>query len=106
MKPVRLLVDAEAEIDSALAWYRQEVPHRTAVFADALDKALKAIGSAPETCPSVDLPAGAPDVRRAPVRGFPWGVFFLDLATEVIVIAVAHARREPGYWLDRLPPPR
>jgi len=26
----------------------------------------------------------------------------MDLGTEIRVLAVAHAKRRPGYWLDRV----
>jgi hypothetical protein len=29
-------------------------------------------------------------------------VIFMDLGTEIRVLAVAHAKRRPGYWLDRV----
>ena len=33
---------------------------------------------------------------------FPYAVIFMDLGTEIRVLAVAHAKRRPGYWLDRV----
>jgi hypothetical protein len=36
------------------------------------------------------------------VPRFPYAVVFIDLGTEVNVLAVAHAKRRPGYWLNRL----
>jgi hypothetical protein len=32
---------------------------------------------------------------------FPYGVVFVELTKEVRIVAVAHAKRRPGYWLDR-----
>jgi len=29
-------------------------------------------------------------------------VIFMGLVTEVRILAVAHAKRRPGYWLDRV----
>jgi len=102
VKPVRLLPEATVEVDSALGWYRRELSHRAAAFASAVDEAFDRVGRMPEIFPLVDLPANPSAVRRAPVHGFPWGVFFVDAGSEVIVIAIAHARREPGYWAKRL----
>jgi hypothetical protein len=41
-------------------------------------------------------------MRRFILPSFPYSIVFLELATEVRVIAVAHGRRKPGYWLDRI----
>jgi len=49
-------------------------------------------------------PGVEPDVgaRRVLVRGFPFALVYLELAEEIRVIAVAHAKRRPGYWRRRL----
>lgn len=41
-------------------------------------------------------------VRGIPIRRFPFTVFYRAEATRVYVLAVAHQRREPGYWRERL----
>lgn len=41
-------------------------------------------------------------VRGIPIRRFPFTVFYRTEASRVYVLAVAHQRREPGYWLERL----
>jgi plasmid stabilization system protein ParE len=33
---------------------------------------------------------------------FPYALVFLELETEIRVLAVAHAKRHPDYWLNRL----
>jgi hypothetical protein len=42
------------------------------------------------------------DTRRAMLPCFPYGVVFLELGTEIRILAVAHAKRQHGYWLDRV----
>ena len=42
------------------------------------------------------------DTRRAMLPRFPYGVVFLELGTEIRILAVAHAKRQPGYWLNRV----
>ena len=41
-------------------------------------------------------------IRWALLPRFPYAVIFMDLGTEIRVLAVAHAKRRPGYWLDRV----
>lgn len=41
-------------------------------------------------------------VRRLAVKRFPYHVFYLEAPEELRILAVAHDRREPGYWTIRL----
>lgn len=43
-----------------------------------------------------------PDIRSAKVARFPYRVVYVVVAANVDVIAVAHAKRRPGYWRDRV----
>lgn len=36
------------------------------------------------------------------VKRFPYGVYYLVEGEVLLVLAVAHSRREPHYWADRL----
>ena len=42
-------------------------------------------------------------VRRRVVPGFPYLVLYKDYPTEVVILAIAHGKRKPGYWRRRLP---
>lgn len=37
-------------------------------------------------------------IRRCQMQRFPYGVIYEPATAEIIVIAVAHLHREPGYW--------
>jgi toxin ParE1/3/4 len=41
-------------------------------------------------------------VRRRTLRDWPYGIFYRLRDDELIIIAVAHHRRRPGYWRSRL----
>ena len=43
-----------------------------------------------------------PDVRRIRMRRFPYTIIFRESRGAVQILAVAHHRRRPGYWLGRL----
>ncbi|MGQ0847085.1 MAG: type II toxin-antitoxin system RelE/ParE family toxin [Sporichthyaceae bacterium] len=49
------------------------------------------------------LPGDVP-VRSAPVRRFPYRIVYLVHDDAIRVLAVAHTRREPRYWRDRVEP--
>lgn len=40
------------------------------------------------------------------MRTFPYHIVFLNLEREILVLAVAHDRRRPGYWASRIEPER
>jgi hypothetical protein len=42
------------------------------------------------------------DIRRYLVRVFPYAILYSVEDDYVLIIAVMHLSREPGYWKDRL----
>jgi toxin ParE1/3/4 len=45
---------------------------------------------------------GDSDVRQMPIHAFPYQVVFVNLPDRVEVVAFAHYRRRPGYFMDRV----
>ena len=105
-KPVNFDRDARAELDAAIGWYDDEREGLgDELLGDVLETALL-VGEAPDARPEArdagPLPAGAPVVREALLRRFPYRLVYFELAELVIVLAVAHKRQRPGYWRGRL----
>jgi plasmid stabilization system protein ParE len=46
------------------------------------------------------------DVRRCLVRVFPYSVLYTIEEGYILIVAVMHGKRQPGYWRRRLPNPR
>jgi toxin ParE1/3/4 len=42
--------------------------------------------------------------RRCLLRRFPYLVFYLDMDDAIRIVAIAHGRRRPGYWMEREKP--
>ena len=98
-RTLRVLPDAEAELQSAAVWYEEKRRGLGIEFVAVVDRAFQSILENPKACPVwwPDRP-----YRRRLLKRFPYVVFFgMDAAT-VEIVAVAHAKRRPGYWLDRL----
>lgn len=91
--------DAYAEMLAALDHYaeidRQEGGQLAADLRDAFRDALGAISEAPRRYPPYLLGS-----RRYLMRRFPYALIF-DVEPQVVVLAVAHAKRRPGYWQTR-----
>ena len=100
---VRFEDEAAEELAAAVDWYDHRRPGLGSAFLAALDATSSAIARRPARFPLV--PGVPPDlgVRRALLQRFPFAVVFIELASEIRVLAIAHGRRKPGYWRDRVP---
>lgn len=102
MKVVRLSPEAIDELVEAAAWYRARRPGLESEFLAEVDRVLPLIGGSPAAFPRLlDVPDDLV-IRRALLPRFPYALIFMDLVEHVRVLAVAHAKRRPGYWLDRV----
>lgn len=98
--PIRISEEAGAEMAEAARWY--EI-HRTGLGVEFLDAVDTAVGRIAET-PRMGSPVpGVSDraIRRRPVRRFPYHVVYVELPDRLQILAVAHDRRRPGYWVGR-----
>ena len=46
-------------------------------------------------------PAYKENTRRYVFRVYPYSLIYRIVGEEITVVAVAHAKRKPGYWIDR-----
>ena len=70
-------------------------------FLDALAAALELIEERGDSLPRLETFHSRRNVRRYTTLRFPFHVIFEIRETEILVIAVAHARRKPNYWARR-----
>ena len=47
--------------------------------------------------------AWATDVRVRLMQRYPYSLVYIVRDPKIVIIAVAHQRRRPGYWLSRTP---
>lgn len=102
MRQVRFDPGAANELSDALAWYAEHGPELPFRLLEEIDTALEQIVQHPQRFTALREPSVEPPLRRALLRRFPYAVVFCLLRDEIRVIAVAHARRRPLYWVDRL----
>jgi plasmid stabilization system protein ParE len=88
---------AEADLTTARRWYNLQRPGLGENFLDAATAAAHFIAEHPEAYQVLHR-----DVRRAPLRQFPYGLLFRSYPNVIIVVAVFHARRDPKGWRHRL----
>jgi toxin ParE1/3/4 len=96
MKTVLFHPAAEAEMIDAAVYYetkQKDLGRRFLVF---VQEAIERIKINPLLHPVVYL-----DVRRCLTKTFPFAVLFRILHDRIVVMAVMHIHRDPGYWKNR-----
>lgn len=93
---VQILPQAEAEIREAFLWYFERSPLAADAFRTEVFDAIDGLAQSADTWPTDE-----DGVRRYVLRHFPYTVHYELNGALVIVLAVAHQRRKPGYWLAR-----
>jgi plasmid stabilization system protein ParE len=105
LKPLNIVEPAELEYREAADWYRARDPRVAERFLTETRRTLALIETFPQIggrVPGVD----ENEVRRMPIHTFPYHVIFVNLPDRLEVVAFAHNRRRPAYFLDRLPSSR
>ena len=99
--PVLAELEAEQELQAAALHYEEQRPGLGQRFLDAVAAAEELIRAFPKLGQKVPYVSPEIDARRVPVERFPYHVIYLETSSALWILAVAHDRREPGYWLAR-----
>src|SRR5438132_1131059 len=94
---IRLLDVAQQEFDEAVEYYNAESPSLGDEFLIEVLSTFERIRQFPEAWHPY-----TPNSRRCQTRRFPYGVIYQILESEILIVAVGHLHRKPGYWLDRI----
>ena len=88
--------EALAEYNEAGHYYAGQQTGLDLRFIVCVEEAIESILADPRRWRIID-----DDVRRCLTRVFPYGILYTIEAGYVLIIAVAHSSREPGYWKRR-----
>ncbi len=95
---VRLHPQARAELIEAVRFYESRARSLGREFLAEVRQVSSLLRDHPE--------AGAPytgSTRRLILRRFPYTIIYTYRDAQIVVLAVAHQRRRPGYWQARAP---
>lgn len=93
---VEIHPEAVREAVAAREWYENKSPAAAAAFFAELDSGIDDIRNTPELySPYLH------GTRRYLMRRFPYLIVYRIVSHAIQVIAVAHVRRQPGYWKTR-----
>ncbi len=97
MKSLRFHPDARAEARNALLWYSERSDSAAGRFAAELQAAYQAIQKAPGLYSTY-----LHGTQHRLLDRFPFSVVYRELLDSIQIVAVAHAKRRPGYWKSRI----
>jgi len=96
-KAFRFHPEAREEFRVAVRWYRGRSLQSSADFRRDVSAAIRTIADAPQRW-ALYLHG----TRRYVLQRFPFSIVYLDDPDLLTIIAIAHSKRKPGYWKDRL----
>ena len=94
---VRNLSAAREEFSAAVDWYERR---RSGLGAEFFDS-VTAVTSLIQAHPQIGTFDPETRTRRMSVERFPYQVVYHVSDEEIIIVAIAHSKRRPGYWKSR-----
>ncbi len=89
---------AVVEIDHEVDYYEERQPGLGNELENEIESALRRILRFPESAPQWK---DRPDRRLAVLDRFPFTIPYQIMGDEIVVLALAHTSRRPGYWKRR-----
>jgi plasmid stabilization system protein ParE len=91
--PIRLLREAEGELRLAAQFYEAAQPGLGQALILEVRRAKDLIAGHPLASP---LERG--EIRLRSIARFPYRIYYRVRKEEIVVIAIGHHRRRPGFW--------
>ncbi|OKH27112.1 type II toxin-antitoxin system RelE/ParE family toxin [Chroogloeocystis siderophila] len=88
--------EALNEYAEAVRYYTEQRVEIAQAFINVIEDTVYRIRVSPTRYAKIDE-----DVRRCMVRKFPYGVLYTIEQDYILILAVMHYSREPGYWKSR-----
>lgn len=97
MKPIVIHADAQTEIDETFAYYESKRDGLGYDFVEEIERCTNRI----QQFPKLSIQVTGTDYRRCVTKRFPYLIFYRETDDDIRVIAIAHSKRKPGYWMGR-----
>lgn len=100
MKRIVLHREAQLELEVSERFYLEQGGQELALsFLRHVGAAFSSIAQDPKRFPRLRKFQA---VQKCRVSCFPFSIYYLESPSELTVIAIAHGKRQPGYWQQRL----
>jgi toxin ParE1/3/4 len=96
MTAVRLLREAEEELRVAAEFYEAEQPGLGRALIQEVRRGIRFISARPFAT-SVQRS----EIRARTISRFPYRIYYRAGQKEIVIVAIGHSRRRPGYWRAR-----
>ncbi len=96
MIPYTFHPEADAELEEAALFYESRLAGLGKSFASEVERTISLVREFPEAGSLV-----GPKRRRVLVARFPYSIVYRQESGAIVIVAVAHQRRRPGYWRRR-----
>jgi toxin ParE1/3/4 len=97
-RPIRFAEPASDEFRDAVRWYEGRRLGLGAEFFDAVVTTIATIQANPEIGAQCSTDGRT---RRILLDKFPYQLVYRLRAEELVIVAIAHLKRRPGYWKNR-----
>lgn len=99
---IRIHPQAQEEIESARVYLESQRTGYGGHLLSEVEQALHSANENPESCTTLEtLPNGYPFLRIR-LHRFRYLLIFLELDSQLTLIAFSHTKRRPHYWLSRI----
>jgi plasmid stabilization system protein ParE len=89
--------EAEDDVAKSFNWYESREPGLGEEFLRSTEACIRGIQRHPEMYPfAID------EFRRAPIRRFPFEIFYEPAAKTITIYSVFHCSQDPQKWHERL----
>ena len=95
-KTIEYVGGSRVDFDESFDWYAKHSVGAAIGFASAVDEAIDKIVANPSQFPST-----FGGCRYCALNRYPFRIIFRDEPDRFVIIALAHAKRRPGYWHER-----
>jgi toxin ParE1/3/4 len=102
MRTVLLLEEAVQEGEEAASWYEAQREGLGREFREAFSHSLDVLREGFLTGSPWPGLLGKRGIRRIQMGRFPYHLVFVINDRSITVLAIAHQRRRPGYWRNRM----
>lgn len=94
---IRISPPALTELKEAAEYYETSRAGLAEEFNGEFGRTLRRIKIAPKSGSLYDE-----NVRYQMLHRFPYSVYYTEKSNEIVIVAVSHQHRKPGYWLGRV----
>lgn len=89
---------ALAEHLDEVAFYESRLPGLGADYLAEFEAVMVRICATPDFYPCID----DTDIRKGGFNRFPFHVIYRVEPAQIVILAIAHQRRRPAYWIGRI----